>query len=160
MNEPNPTAIAPRIFFALGSFLMILAVLYFGKPVLLPLALSALLAFILNPLVKSLEKLRLGRTPSVLIASGLAFALIALAGWALASQVQHLAADLPNHQQEIKKKIDAFKTSEGSTYGRLTVMFEELFPERSRNQRQRKSPAPSTSDDQNNEKGESANHST
>ena len=130
MNEPNSNAIAPKIFFGLGSFLMILTVLYFGKPVLLPIALSALLAFILNPLVKSLEKLRLGRTLSVLIASGLAFALIAMAGWALALQVRHLAADLPNHQQEIKKKIDVFKTSEGSTYSRLTVMFEELFPTR------------------------------
>ena len=144
MNEPNSTLIAPKLFYGLGSSLMILAVLYFGKPVLLPIALSVLLAFILNPLVKSLEQFRLGRTLSVLIASGLAFALIASAGWALASQVRHLAADLPNHQQEIKKKIDAFKTSESSTYGRLTVMFEELFPKPSQNRRpfsQRTSPS-------------------
>ena len=140
MNEPTSNAIAPKLFFGLGSFLMILTVLYFGKPVLLPLALSVLLAFILNPLVKSLEKCRLGRTLSVLIASGLAFALIGAAGWALASQVQRLAADLPNHQQEIKKKIDGFKATEGSTYRRLTVMFEELFPSRTSNRRN-KSPS-------------------
>ena len=107
---------------------MVLAVLYFGKPVLLPISLSVLLAFILNPLVKSLERLRLGRILSVLIASGLAFALIGAAAWALASQVQSLAADLPNHQHNIKQKIDGFKTSNDSTYGRLTTMFEELFP--------------------------------
>ena len=107
---------------------MILAVLYFGKPVLLPISLSVLLAFILNPLVKSLERLRLGRILSVLIASGLAFALIGAAAWALASQVQSLASDLPNHQHNIKRKIDTFKTSDDSTYSRLTAMFDELFP--------------------------------
>ena len=128
MKESASNPIAMRLFFVLGSTLMILAVLYFGKPVLLPISLSVLLAFILNPLVKSLERLRLGRIPSVLIASGLAFALIGSTAWGLASQVQSLAADLPNHQHNIKRKMDGFKTSGDSTYGRLTAMFEELFP--------------------------------
>ena len=128
MKESNSNPIAMRLFYVLGSTLMILAILYFGKPVLLPISLSILLAFILNPLVKSLERLRLGRVVSVLIASGLAFTMIGSAAWALASQVQGLAADLPNHQHNIKLKIDGFKTSDDSTYGRLTAMFEELFP--------------------------------
>ena len=127
MKEPTSNPIAIRLFFVLGSTLMILVVLYFGKPVLLPISLSVLLAFILNPLVKSLELLRLGRILSVLIASGLAFATIGLASWAIASQVQSLANDLPNHQQNIRRKIDAFKTSDDSTYGRLSTMFEELL---------------------------------
>ena len=127
MTEPSNTPIANRIFFTLGSVLMILMVLYFGKPVLLPIALSVLLAFILNPLVKSLERLRLGRIVSVLIASSLSFAIIGLAMWSLASQVQKLAIDLPNHQHEIQNKIDSFKTSDDSTVGKLSSMFRELL---------------------------------
>ncbi|EMI18084.1 protein belonging to Uncharacterized protein family UPF0118, partial [Rhodopirellula maiorica SM1] len=108
---------------------MVLALLYFGKPVLVPIALSVLLAFILTPLVSILEKWKLGRLPAVLLASGLAFAIIGLAMWALVSQVQTLAADLPNHQHEIKTKLESFQLREDSTVHRLTNMFNELFPE-------------------------------
>ncbi|GAA5505861.1 hypothetical protein Rcae01_01309 [Novipirellula caenicola] len=107
---------------------MVLAMLYFGKPVFVPIALSVLLAFILTPLVSVLEKWKLGRLPAVLLASGLAFAIIGMAMWALVSQVQTLAVDLPNHQQEIKSKLESFQLREDSTVNRLSNMFNELFP--------------------------------
>ncbi len=113
---------------------MVLALLYFAKPVLVPIALSAMLAFVLSPLSITLERwsirgYRIARVGSVLVATGIAFGLIALATWALVSQVQSLAADLPNHKTEIKSKIASLRVSEDSTFSRLTDMFQELFPE-------------------------------
>ncbi|WP_442506080.1 AI-2E family transporter [Novipirellula sp. SH528] len=128
-NHRDRESTTGRVFFSLGTVLMVLAILYFGKPVLVPIALSVLLAFILTPLVIVLEKWKMGRLPAVLFASGLAFAIIGLAAWSLVSQVQTLAADLPNHQQEIKTKIESFQLREDSTLNRLTNMFNELFPQ-------------------------------
>lgn len=118
-----------RVFFTLATILMVMLLLYFGKPVLIPVALSVLLAFILTPLVDVLEGWRLSRTPAVLLATGLAFAIIAMAIWALVSQATSLAAELPNHKNEIQAKLSALKVDEGSTYGRLSEMFRELLSE-------------------------------
>ncbi len=109
---------------------MVLSLLYFGRPVLLPVALSVLLAFVLTPLVLLLERWRLGRIPSVLVASGLAFALIGISVWALVSQLHGLAADLPSHRMEIKNKISSLSVGENSTLSRLTEMFDDVLGNR------------------------------
>ncbi len=127
--KSQPTA--GKYFYGLATLLMILGLLYFGKPVLVPTALSILLAFTLTPLVEMLERWRLGRTASVLSASVCAFALIGLATWALVVQFKNLAVDLPNHTLEIKKKISALQLRDGSTLGRLSNMFKEVFPDQS-----------------------------
>ena len=125
-DTKSTTLVAMRVFYTLGASVMVLVLLYFGRPILVPIALSVLLAFILTPLVTVLEKWRLGRIPSVLAASFLAFALIGLCGWALASQIRSLASELPNHREEIKAKIDSLSTSKESTLSRLTSMFTEI----------------------------------
>lgn len=128
MNRTSKKPQTNRTFHRLGSMLMVVAVLYFGKPVLVPIALSGLLAFILTPLVHVLERWRLGRLLSVLVASGMAFAFIGLTFWATAAQVQHLANDLPNHTYEIKAKVASLRMDDKSTFGRLSKMFKEIFP--------------------------------
>ena len=42
-------------------FIGLVAILYFGRPVFVPLAVAILLAFILAPLVRTLRRLRFGR---------------------------------------------------------------------------------------------------
>lgn len=106
---------------------MVLVVLYFGRPVLLPIALSVLLAFILTPLVVMLEKWQLGRVPSVLLASFLAFAMIGLSAWALVSQLHGLASELPDHQREIQQKISSLSIGKNSTFSRLSQMFDDVL---------------------------------
>ncbi len=129
MSDTGPKPAATKVFYSLGTVLMIVALLYFGKPFLIPIALGVLMAFVLTPLVELLEQGRLGRTLSVLIASFIAFSLIGIACWALAAQIRTLAEDLPNHKVEIKHKLASLRMSEDSTFGRLTEMFNELFPE-------------------------------
>ena len=129
MSDTGQKPAGTKVFYGLGTVLMIVALLYFGKPVLIPISLGVLMAFVLTPLVELLERGRLGRTLSVLIASFIAFSLIGVAGWALATQIKALAEDLPNHKVEIKHKLSSLRMTEDSTFGRLTGMFNELFPD-------------------------------
>src|SRR5690242_14681188 len=70
------------------------AALYFGREVLVPIALAFLLSFVLAPLVRLLRRVRVGRAPSVLIAVLLAFLVISGIGTLIGSQVAELAGNL------------------------------------------------------------------
>ena len=118
-----------KTFYTLGVVSLVLTLLYVGRPVLVPIALSVLLAFILTPLIEKLERWRIGRVPSVLLASFMAFSSIALCGWAVVTQIRHLASELPNHRQEIRAKIDSLSTSGKSSFSRLGSMFKDLVEE-------------------------------
>jgi predicted PurR-regulated permease PerM len=68
---------------ALTAF--VIATLYFARELLIPLALSALLTFLISPLVGRLERW-LGRIVAVLLAVGLLFAAVGAAGWMVSRQ--------------------------------------------------------------------------
>jgi predicted PurR-regulated permease PerM len=99
-------------------FIGLVAILYFGRPVFVPLAVAILLAFILAPLVRALHRLHLGRIPSIITVVLIAFLTIFGLGMVLGEQVTHLAAALPQYQDTLTKKIDALR---GMTAGRGTL---------------------------------------
>ena len=99
-------------------FIAVVAILYFGRPVFVPLAVAILLAFILAPLVRALRRWRFGRIPSIITVVLLAFLTIFGLGMLLGEQVTHLAAALPKYQDTLTKKIDALR---GATAGRGTL---------------------------------------
>jgi len=83
----------------------ILAVLYLGRSVLIPLALAILLSMLVAPLVRGLRRARLGRTSSVLVA---VLALV-VSGTAVAAtlgaQVLRIAESLPQYESNIQLKL-------------------------------------------------------
>ena len=79
-------------------FIGVVAILYFGRPVFVPLAVAILLAFILAPLVRALRRWRFGRIPSIITVVLLAFLIIFGLGMLLGEQVTHLAAALPKYK--------------------------------------------------------------
>ena len=88
---PRPPAPGLSAALTLQIGVVIVAALYFAKEVLIPLTLAILLSFVLAPLVDLLRRLRLGRTPSVLVAVILALALILALGGVIGSQVAQVA---------------------------------------------------------------------
>ncbi len=116
-----------QFFFAIASLAIVGGIMYFCKPVLMPVALSVLLAFALNPVVQVFERWGLGRIMSVVLTTLMATAAIGLVCWLLFTQVRDLAEELPSHKHTIKEKIDTLMVSENSTLGRLKQMAEELF---------------------------------
>src|SRR4051794_34235475 len=55
---------------------VVVAALYFGRDVLIPITLALLLSFVLTPLVQLLRRVWLGRIPSVIIAVLLALGIM------------------------------------------------------------------------------------
>jgi predicted PurR-regulated permease PerM len=107
MTATLARALAPRTFYLLGSAGLLVAALQATFYLIphRPLALAILLAFVLAPLVSRLERHGLRRLPAVLIVVGLAFGLLGLAGWSIASGLTALINDLPQHTKEVREKI-------------------------------------------------------
>src|SRR3712207_1503361 len=62
----------PQGVMTLAVAVVTLAALYFGREVFIPIVVAVLLAFVLAPVVDLLRRLRLGRVPSVVLATLLA----------------------------------------------------------------------------------------
>ncbi|RYE32406.1 MAG: AI-2E family transporter [Hyphomicrobiales bacterium] len=93
---------------------LIIAALYLGREVFVPVALAILLSFVLAPVVKLLQKLKLPRSVAVISVVALAFAMLAGLTMAMISQATQLAGDLPVYQSTIREKIGSLK---GATPG-------------------------------------------
>ena len=105
-------------FATLVSLLLILivvAVLFFLKDVFIPVALALLFSFLLAPLVTRLERWRLPRIPAVLLAVGLAFAVLAGVGYLVGMQLLDLTYKLPSYKANISQRIAAIKKSGGNS---------------------------------------------
>ncbi len=114
----------PWLTFAGG--VLIVVVLYWAQAVLVPIALAALLSFVLAPPVTWLERW-LGRVPSVLAAVTLVFIVLGVAAWGLARQMNHLAEDLPGYRVNILAKIaDVRGAGKGGTVEKLQETIEDI----------------------------------
>jgi len=87
----------------------IVAALYFGREVLLPMALAVLLSFVLAPLVKLLQRLYLPRLAAVAIVVLFAFGVIFGLGTLMFAQISQLAGDLPRYQSNLGEKIQTLR---------------------------------------------------
>ena len=87
----------------------IVAALYFGREVLLPIALAVLLNFVLAPPVRLLQRLYLPRFAAVTIVVLLAFGVISGLTALMFAQVSQLAGDLPRYQSNLGEKIQALR---------------------------------------------------
>src|SRR4029450_13222049 len=87
----------------------IVAALYFGREVLLPIALAVLLSFVLAPPVRLLQRLYLPRLVAITIVVLLAFGGIFGLATLMFAQVSQLAADLPSYQSTLREKIHALR---------------------------------------------------
>jgi predicted PurR-regulated permease PerM len=101
-------------------------VLHFARDVLIPLALAILLAFLLAPAVRGLERLRLGRLASTLIVVAIGFALIGAVGWIAATQAVSVAAKLPEYRENVFAKIRAVRHAPEGSLGKAADAIREL----------------------------------
>ena len=90
---------------------IVIAGLYVGREVLLPLAFAILLSFVLTPALLFLRRLKVPRVLGVTIVVASAFALIFALGWLISQQATQLAEDLPRYQHVLADKIAALRKS-------------------------------------------------
>ena len=123
MSEPS-TNLKPWVMFA--AAVLMIVVLYWAQAVFVPIALAALLSFVLSPPVSWLERW-LGRVPAVLMVVTLVFVVLGLAGWGLARQMRNLAEDLPGYRVNILAKIDDVRgAGKGGTVEKLQETIDEI----------------------------------
>jgi predicted PurR-regulated permease PerM len=96
-----------RTLVVLGSLVLVVASLKVAQPILIPLALAVLFAFVLQPLVALLQHHGFRRLPAVLLVACLAFAVLGGLIWFFTLQIQSLLADWPTYRQNIQRKIEA-----------------------------------------------------
>lgn len=106
----------------------VIAALYIGRDILIPIALATLLTFLLSPLVTRLERW-IGRVAATLLAVSVVFAIIGSLGWVLTRQVVDLATRLPDYQENIRTKLRSLKMPEGGRFSKLNKTIEELKKE-------------------------------
>lgn len=106
--------------------MVIIVALQWGRPILIPIALAILLTFLLNPIVKVLQRRGLSRNLSVMTAVSAAGIVLMCLGWMLTRQVTGMLAELPQNTANIRAKVKSLRQL-GS--GPLTIQFEQMFEE-------------------------------
>jgi len=107
----------------LASFLVL--TLYFGRDLLVPLSLAALLTFMLAPLVARLQRW-IGRIGAVLVVVMMMFLATGATGWVLTRQVVDLANQLPDYKENIRSKLRSVQIPEKGPFSKLSDTWEEL----------------------------------
>ncbi|TDH61362.1 AI-2E family transporter [Dankookia rubra] len=109
----------------LQGALLVGAVLYFGRELLIPLVLAVLLSFVLAPVTRLLRRVHLPRAASVLVAVVLAGAVIFGMGALIAGQATSLAENLPAYQTAVSEKLGRLQAS-GGLLDRVTGAMQEM----------------------------------
>ncbi|MGO9156642.1 AI-2E family transporter [Mycobacterium sp.] len=106
----------------LTTVALVLALLYIGRAVLIPLALAILLSLLVAPLVRALRRIRIGRASSVLIAVLVLTISFMAAAVVLGTQILRIAESLPRYQANVQHKI---RLIDEVTVGRLRLLTKE-----------------------------------
>src|ERR1700688_3811219 len=121
--ERRPTVVAPADtpgltgLLTLAVAVVVVAGLYLGRTVLIPITLAVLLSFLLAPIVNLLRRIHFGRVLSVLVAVMLALGVIVALGGVIGTQLAELAQDVPKYASTVREKLDivqGFATSKMS----------------------------------------------
>ncbi|ANY82074.1 transporter [Microvirga ossetica] len=98
-----------------GMIALVIAALYVGREVFVPVALAILLSFVLAPLIRLLQKAHMPRALAVIGVVLVAFAGITALATVMATQVTQLAGDLPRYQVTMREKVQALRGSAASS---------------------------------------------
>lgn len=104
-QETDGTVNLYRLTAALITASIVIAALYLGQDVLLPLAIAFLIGFALNPLVSKITRWGVPRILSVIIVMSFVLAMLSGLTFLLATQARMLGAELPTYQSTIRSKI-------------------------------------------------------
>jgi len=123
------TATLPSLI-ALGSVVLIIACLHWAQAVLIPVALAILLTFLLSPVSGALERMGLGRIPSVIFIVVLTFSLLGGIVWIVTLQFGSLANELPTYRKNIRQKIaDIREAGKGGALEKVQKTAEDVKEE-------------------------------
>ncbi|MGZ8993168.1 MAG: AI-2E family transporter, partial [Burkholderiaceae bacterium] len=113
----------------MAAFVIVTGILYFGRDVLVPLALSVLLSFLLAPGVRWLERRRFPRVLATTVMVGLACCVIAGLIWITVAQFLNFAASLPEYKSNIQNKISLVRSKPQGSLSKARQTIDEIGTE-------------------------------
>nr|WP_246692029.1 AI-2E family transporter [Methylobacterium sp. WL1] len=119
------------VIVALASTLLVVAImaaLYLGREILVPVTLAILLSFVLVPAVRILRRIRVPRAAAVLLVVVIVFGGLFGIGSLIASEASQLASDLPRYTLVMRDKIKDLRgaTDGAGTLSRMVDMVQDL----------------------------------
>ena len=126
----NASQVPPGLFGVLTVLAsgLVVGLLYFGRDVIVPIALAILLSFLLAPAVRWLRRLHVGRVAAVTLTVLIAF--LAMLGFAavIVQELSSLAAQIPEYRSNLEAKIRSLPAvvPGGGVFHRLTSLVQEL----------------------------------
>jgi predicted PurR-regulated permease PerM len=127
MPKEAPTQSFLNILVGMG---VILALLYWAKAVLIPIALAMLLTFLLTPIVTALWHWGLSRALAAVLVVLLAAGLLGAVGWTIEAQLATLAAELPTYTANITQKIAQVRhAGTGGVLGKIQDVVQHVTTE-------------------------------
>ncbi|MBV8054949.1 MAG: AI-2E family transporter [Deltaproteobacteria bacterium] len=121
--QVTPPAIPATPGLTIVDAIVVIAALYYGRGVLVPITIAVLLSFVLSPLVELLRRVWLGRIVSVVLAIVLALAIILALSMVIGTQVAQLAKNFPKYQTTVETKVTGLR---GSITKRLSGIIKSL----------------------------------
>ncbi len=105
--------------------LLVVAGLYWGQVVLVPIAIAILLSFMLAPVADGLERIHLPRVASLMLIVVLALTLVSGVASLAANQVYSLAESLPKYSQNIEERLRFFQNDETGVIDEAAAVIEK-----------------------------------
>ena len=127
VRSSNPTTSSRSS--VLIAVALTIAMLYFGRQIFIPLALALVLCFLLTPFVGLMERVRLGRVPSVLVVLTICFVLAGSVGWEVAGQLLEITEHIRDYKANLADKIHALHARNGGALSQATASVRELNKE-------------------------------
>ena len=103
-----------------------IGMLYFGRNILIPLALAFVLSFLLTPMVNALQRIHLGRAPSVLVVLAFCFAITATVGWGVADQLLEITSHIQDYRSNLEEKLHSLHSRKSTPIAQATNTVQEL----------------------------------
>ncbi|WDZ95851.1 AI-2E family transporter [Herbaspirillum sp. WKF16] len=128
MTNPSP-ALARLTPATLVGAACVLAMLYFGREVLEPLAVAIVLSLIILPLVRKLAGLGLNRAAAAIVSVLLVGAALVALAVVLAFQLASVTGDLPRYRAAIQDKVDQVRTMTERPFARLEEQLSAVMPQ-------------------------------
>jgi predicted PurR-regulated permease PerM len=107
----------------------VVAVLYFARDILIPLALAITLTLILSPAVGWLQKMHIRRVPGTLLVMLVMVLTASGIGYVILNQLVQVVSDLPGYRENIQNKIAAVRAPNKGALGKAARSVQELGKE-------------------------------
>ena len=120
MQLSHPRVRVNGVWVSLLTLVLVVAVLWAAKAILLPLALGVILAFALTPVVKLFDRYRLPRFAGVALTMLFALGIVGGIGYVVVDQFAELSTQLKGYTSSMRRKVAELRPGKDATVQQLT----------------------------------------